>query len=472
MALSPSWGWGGGSRAGGGRGPHSGVGRWWGGRGPNRCGSAAVPRAGRAGNVLGSSSPPPSPPPREGAVTKFRSNGTSRLTMGWPGGGGRGGRAQPPSPLHWLPCSLPPISFAHGTGTMWPTRPAARPRPRLRTRAPRPAPPTPLAPAVAPRPRPAAVVVQPGCPGVPRPQLAARVGQHHLCPCPPRRVVPWGPAPPGPPRRGVERVVAHPPRARRRPPLAVRRPGPHRPRVRDQGGHHRARAAMEVPPRPLCARPPPRRLERRSLLHVALVPGATVAGGDRRGRLAMAGWSVGTPPTAGTFARTAASPSSRGRRLPASPTPWRWTSGAGCGTTTPPASPPPPPRPLSLGDLAGGGRRGARPPPPAHRRLVGRPAGVGQGLGHRPVARRSPPRPPRPPSGPLAQGGPRGRSPRRGMGARLPPAHPPPPRAACRRQAASSPHAARSAAWCAYLGPVTSAAFPAPVQRARVAQEQ
>ena len=56
----------GGSRPGGGRGPHSSVGQWWDGMGPSRRGAAAIPHAGRSqGRVRG----PPftSPPPhREG----------------------------------------------------------------------------------------------------------------------------------------------------------------------------------------------------------------------------------------------------------------------------------------------------------------------------------------------------------------------------------------------------------------------
>ena len=46
-------------------------------------------------------------------------------------------------------------------------------------------------------------------------------------------------------------------------------------------------------------------------------------------------------PPAGSSARAAASPSSRGRPPPAGTTPWGWTGGAGSWTMTPPASPPP-----------------------------------------------------------------------------------------------------------------------------------
>ena len=49
------------------------------------------------------------------------------------------------------------------------------------------------------------------------------------------------------------------------------------------------------------------------------------------------------------MAHAAASPSSRERRPPAGPTPWRWTGRAGCGTTTPPASPHPTPTPRRPG---------------------------------------------------------------------------------------------------------------------------
>ena len=53
------------------------------------------------------------------------------------------------------------------------------------------------------------------------------------------------------------------------------------------------------------------------------------------------------PPLAGTSARSAASPSSRERRPPASPTPCGWTGAAGCGTTPHPPAPPPNPGPAA-----------------------------------------------------------------------------------------------------------------------------
>ena len=65
-----------------------------------------------------------------------------------------------------------------------------------------------LAPAAAPWPRPGSLVVPPGCTGVPHPPPVARMGQHRVCPCPPRGAAPRGPPPPGPHSRGLEQVVA------------------------------------------------------------------------------------------------------------------------------------------------------------------------------------------------------------------------------------------------------------------------
>ena len=201
----------------------------------------------------------------------------------------------------------------------------------------------------------------PGRLGVPRPSPTPGVGQHHLCPCLPRGAVPWGPAPPRPPRRGLEWVVAHPPPSCGRPGLAVSRPGPRWPRVREQGGHCRPGPAVEVPPGPLRARPPARRPERRPPLHMALVLGTTVEGGDRNAGVAAdpapPGGALEPPQTTGTSADAAASLSSRDRRPPRCPTPvavdW-W----GRVWDNNPACQPPPPDPEEIcmtGDVTQGG---------------------------------------------------------------------------------------------------------------------
>ena len=145
------------------------------------------------------------------------------------------------------------------------------------------------------------------------------------------------------------------------------------------------------------------------------------------------------PPTASTSTHAAASLSSKETAAGRPHT--TVVDGWGRVWHNDPARQSPPLQPLPLGELAGGGRRGARPPPPPHRHPVGRPTGAGRGPGHRPVAKRPPPRSPRPLSGPLARGSQRGRSPRRGMGARSPPAHTSFPPAACLRWTAASYHA-------------------------------
>ena len=151
----------------------------------------------------------------------------------------------------------------------------------------------------------------------------------------------------------------------------------HRPRTSTRGRHtttpvpRGVRGAVDPPRRP----PPPRRgasddridlapdcVPRGSDQHPP-PPGRTPASpaspmhgagtgrpcGRRRpaghcgGRPGSAGWCAGTtPPPFVTSARSAASPSSRERLLPAGPLPWRWTSGAGCCTMTPPDRTPSP----------------------------------------------------------------------------------------------------------------------------------
>ena len=258
----------------------------------------------------------------------------------------------------------------------------------------------------------------------------------------------------GPPRRGQDWMVAHPPPTCGRPCLAVRRPGPQWPRVWDQGGHHWPGAAVEVPPGPLRVRPPAGHPERRPPLHMALVYGATVAGGDRRADVAAdpswPGGALGPP-------RLLAPPPA----LP--PHPLRGRDGRrqapnrGGGLLGPlwdndPARhPPPPPDPEPLATwrevatavhtllLGSPTSRG----PPCRRRGRSRPLPGG----HTSSAASTPA--PTEPPGCLAEGWEHGRPPRL-------PAHPPPP-PACRRRTAASSHAASPASRRAHLGPVTSA---------------
>ena len=244
--------------------------------------------------------------------------------------------------MPWPPCDLPPAIFAYGAWTGR-TRTRARPGARARARAP-----PPLSwhrrrhHGLSSRRRwyrQAALVF-------PTPQQRRGWASAVFTLAPPRGAAPRGCAPLGPPCRGVERVVAHPPSARGQPGLAVCRPAPRRLRVQDQGGHCAPSPGLQVPQGPLRARPPAGRPQSAPPLDIALVPSAHVAQGDgpsavaapRHGRVGI--WD-NPPMPAGTSAQSAASPSSGGRRLLASPTPWGWTSGAGCGTTTVPARPPP-----------------------------------------------------------------------------------------------------------------------------------
>ena len=127
------------------------------------------------------------------------------------------------------------------------------------------------------------------------------------------------PPPRGPPRLGLNWVVAHPPPARGQPCLAVRRPRPRWPRVGDHGGHCRQGRAVEVPLGPLRAPPPPPagRPQRQPPLHMALVLDANVAGGDERAAMAAdpawPGGALGRPPRLLTPPATPLSHPLRGR---------------------------------------------------------------------------------------------------------------------------------------------------------------
>ena len=320
----------------------------WGGGGMPWDPAAAALRLSLALDVArGVSGSPPPPPRHPGTVVAAgRVDGAHRLTRDGLGRSVGQRDATPPPPPPPPAPTLAPLQPAtilfcpwHGGQVDGAEGEGAGNRARP--------PPTPVEPPVAPWPR-SAAVARPGNPEVPHPLAAPRVGQHHLCPRPPQRATPWGPAPPGSPRRGVESVVSHPPPARGRPCLVVRRPGPRCPRVQAQGGHRPPGAAVEVPPRPLCARPPPNRQERRPPLHVALVSGATVVGGDRcADEAADTAWPGGAfGPT-----RVLAPPPVphltlfEGETAAGGPHAVAEVGGAGCGTTTPPAPPPPSPDP-------------------------------------------------------------------------------------------------------------------------------
>ena len=197
--------------------------------------------------------------------------------------------------------------------------------------------------------------------------------------------------------------MAHPPPARGRPRRCVRRPlaptsgprGPPLPRRCDGGT---LASSLRPPPAP------------RTGVPVSSTRGAGTwrQCGRRRParrcgcRPAMARWSVGTPPDYWHLRPRRRLTLFEGETAAGRPQAvvvgW-----LGSVWDSDPARQPLPPRPRSLVDPAGGGRRGALPPPLAQRRLVGRPAGAGRGLGHCPMATRPPPRSPRLASGPPAR---------------------------------------------------------------------
>ena len=322
----------------GGRGPHARVGRWRYGKGHSCRGAAAAPRT---GNDLDIGQPPP--PPLGEAASMGRIGSMCRL-IGEQGGwdARRLEVTASPRPRRPTPAPSPGEAPSMGradsnfrlTGEHWgwdvrQLRATAGPRLRRPIPAPRPA----GAPAPMPQTDPltpcrlrlelplvvmAADAAPVGFPlrwargsdpqcgrrvsvrpqpkraprgevmalGPSRPPPTPGMGQHRLCLGPPRGAVPRGRAPPRPPRRGLEWVVTHPPPARGWPCLAVCRSAPRWPPVRDQGGHCGPGLVMEVPLGPLRARPPAGRPQRQPPLHMALVPGAHVAGGDRRGAAA------------------------------------------------------------------------------------------------------------------------------------------------------------------------------------------
>ena len=140
--------------------------------------------------------------------------------------------------------------------------------------------------------------------------------------------------------------MAHPPLARGRPGLGVRRPAPGGREFGTKGASVGQTLQWRYPKFPYSRTPQPEAGSARLPFtwHWYLAPMRQEETGMLLWRPTWHGrvqrWD--DPPPAGTSARTGALPSSRGRRPPAGPTPWGWTYAAGCGIMTPPASPPPP----------------------------------------------------------------------------------------------------------------------------------
>ena len=279
-------------------------------------------------------------------------------------------------------CALPPAFSAHGTVT-------ARTRPGGEGASRGPSPPAPLEPATALWPRAAAMVVRPGHRGFPHPPPAPGMGQHCLRPGHPRGAMPWIPAPPGPPGRGLEWVVCAGTALFGCPPSIAPVAPSSGPR-----GPLWAKLCSGGAPKSSWQAPPAGRPQRRPPLHVVLVPGGHVVGGDRRGAVsanpARPGGAVGRPPLLLATPPTPPPHPLRGRdgRRPA---PHRGDGLVGPSVGQQPR-PLATPQPGAHGSLAGGGQRGARPPPHVLRRLMGHPAGARGDAYHGPVAGHPPPR--------------------------------------------------------------------------------